>query len=154
LGKLLNLADDLKQLPMPFVDPAVIQPVSVPVVFPTAPSLKAIQAAGIVTSYFGMVSENRPVRFPVHIGTIPSGNAILIAENPSSLPPGLNLSGVHSPTVAMRDNPSDPSSKLLIVTGGNADDLIRAAQAVALHSEMLDGAQAPEGLHVAAAFAA
>jgi cellulose synthase (UDP-forming) len=142
-GKLLNLADDLKQLPMPFVDPAVIQPVSVPVVFPTAPSLKAVQAAGIVTSYFGMVSENRPVRFPVHIGTIPSGNAILIAENPSSLPAELNLSGVHSPTVAMRDNPSDPSSKLLIVTGGDANDLIKAAQAIALHTDVLDGPQAP-----------
>ena len=142
-GKLLHLADDLKQLPMPFVDPAVIQPVSVPVVFLTAPSLKAIQAAGIVTSYFGMVSENRPVRFPVRIGAIPLGNAILIVENPSSLPPGLSLSGVNSPTVAMRDNPSDPSSKLLIVTGGNADDLIKAAQAVALHTDVLDGPQAP-----------
>jgi cellulose synthase (UDP-forming) len=142
-GKLLQLADDLKQLPMPFVDPAVIQPVSIPVVFATAPSLKAIQAAGIVTSYFGMVSENRPVRFPVHIGTIPSGNAILIAESPSSLPAGLNLSGVNSPTVAMRDNPNDPFSKLLIITGGDADQLIKAAQALALHSEMLDGPQAP-----------
>jgi cellulose synthase (UDP-forming) len=142
-GNLLHLADDLKHLPMPFVDPAVIQPISVPVVFPTAPSLKAVQAAGIVTSYFGMVSENRPVRFPVHIGTIPSGNAILIAENPSSLPAELNLSGVHSPTVAMRDNPSDPSSKLLIVTGGDANDLIKAAQAIALHTDVLDGPQAP-----------
>ncbi len=140
-GTLLHLADDLKQLPMPFVDPAVIQPVSIPVVFLSAPSLKAVQAAGIVTSYFGMISENRPVRFPVHIGPIPTGNAILIAENPSSLPAGLNLSGVTSPTVAMRDNPSDPLSKLLIITGGSADDLIKAAQAVALHSEMLDGPQ-------------
>ena len=66
-GDLLPLADDLKQLPMPFLDPAVIQPLSIPVVFASAPSYKAIQAAGIVTSYFGMISENRPVRFPVHI---------------------------------------------------------------------------------------
>ncbi|MGB8847208.1 MAG: cellulose biosynthesis cyclic di-GMP-binding regulatory protein BcsB, partial [Terracidiphilus sp.] len=140
-GTLLHLADDLKQLPMPFVDPAVIQPVSIPVVFLSPPSLKAVQAAGIVTSYFGMISENRPVRFPVHIGAIPPGNAILIAESPSSLPAGLNLSGVTAPTVAMRDNPSDLLSKLLIITGGSADDLIKAAQAVALHSEMLDGPQ-------------
>jgi cellulose synthase (UDP-forming) len=41
----------------------------------------------------------------------------------------------------MRDNPSDPLSKLLIITGGSADDLIKAAQAVALHSELLDGPQ-------------
>jgi cellulose synthase (UDP-forming) len=67
-GDLLPLADDLKQLPLPFLDPAVIQPPSIPVVFASAPSFKAIQAAGVVTSYFGMISENRPVRFPVHIG--------------------------------------------------------------------------------------
>ena len=141
-GNLLHMADDLKQLPMPFVDAAVTQPLSLPVVFPTAPSSKAIQAAGIVTSYFGMISENRPVRFPVRIGALPAGNAILIAENPSSLPAGLNLAGVSSPTIAMRDNPSDPFGKLLIVTGAGADDLVKAAQAIALHSEMLSGPQA------------
>ncbi len=32
-GDLLPLADDLKQLPMPFLDPAVIQPLSIPIVF-------------------------------------------------------------------------------------------------------------------------
>ena len=57
-GDLLPLADDLKQLPLPFLDPAVVQPLSLPVVFASTPSLKAIQAAGIVTSYFGMISES------------------------------------------------------------------------------------------------
>ena len=90
-GDLLPLADDVKQLPMPFLDPAVIQPLSIPVVFASAPSFKAIQAAGVVTSYFGMISENRPVRFPVHIGPIPQGNAIVISDSPGNLPPGLNL---------------------------------------------------------------
>ncbi len=140
-GDLLPLADDLKQLPQPFLDPAVIQPPSVPIVFASHPSYKAIQAAGIITSYFGMISENRAVRFPVHIGDIPAGNAIVIAENASSLPASLGLPTVNGPTVAMRTNPSDPYSKLLIVAGGDADQLVIAAQAVALHSEMLAGAQ-------------
>ena len=141
-GTLLHLADDLKHLPEPFVDPSVIQPFSVAVMFPSAPSNKAVQAAGIVTSYFGMVSENRPVRFPVHFGAIPAGNVIVVAENPSSLPAGLNFSAVDGPTVAMRDNPNDPFGKILILTGNSADDLVKAAQAVALHSDMLDGGQA------------
>jgi cellulose synthase (UDP-forming) len=141
-GRLLQLANDLKQLPMPFVDPAVIQPLSVPVVFLAEPSYKAVEAAGIVTSYLGMISENRPVRFPVHIGTIPAGNAVVIAESPAGLPAAFNLSGVNAPTVAMRDNPGDPFGKLLILTGGNPDDLVKAAQAIALRSEMLDGPQA------------
>jgi cellulose synthase catalytic subunit (UDP-forming) len=142
-GDLLPLADDLKLLPAPFVDPAVVQPVNLPVVFPAQPSSKAIQAAGIVASYFGLVSENRSVRFPVHIGAIPSGNVIVIVENPASLPAGLNIAAPAGPAVAMRTNPVDPYGKLLIVTGASADDLVTAAQAIALHSDMLDGAQVP-----------
>ncbi len=75
---------------------------------PRTPSYKAIQAAGIVTSYFGMISENRPVRFPVHIGAIPQGNAIVIADNAANLPAALGLPSMNVPTVAMRTNPSDP----------------------------------------------
>jgi cellulose synthase (UDP-forming) len=141
-GNLLPLADDLKQLPMPFLDPAVIQPLSIPVVFPTAPSFKAIQAAGIVTSYFGMISENRPVRFPVRIGAIPAGNAIVISESPGNLPASLNLLSVASATVAMRTNPTDPFSKILVVAGSDGDQMLRAAQAVALHTDLLQGSQA------------
>jgi cellulose synthase (UDP-forming) len=142
-GDLLPLADDLKQLPIPFVDPAVVQPVSISVVFPAQPSFKAIQAAGIVASYFGLVSADRPVRFPVHIGAIPQGNAIVVAENAASLPAGFNLSSVSGPTVAIRTNPNDPYGKILIVTGPSADDALVAAEAVALHSDMLTGTQAP-----------
>jgi cellulose synthase (UDP-forming) len=140
-GDLLPLADDLKQLPMPFLDPAVIQPLSIPVVFASAPSFKAIQASGVVTSYFGMISESRSVRFPVHIGQIPMGNAIVISDSSSNLPAGLNLPSISSPTVAMRTNPNDPYSKILVIAGADSDQLLRAAQAVALHSEMLQGAQ-------------
>jgi len=140
-GDLLPLADDLKHLPVPFLDQAVTQPPSIPVVFASQPSLKAIQAAGVVTSYFGMVSESRAVRFPVHFGTLPQGNVIVIAENPASLPEGLALPNINAPTVAMRTNPNDPYGKVLIVAGADADQTLIAAQAVALHSEMLAGAQ-------------
>jgi len=141
-GDLLPLADDLKQLPLPFLDPAVVQPLSVPVVFASAPSAKAIQAAGIVTSYFGIISESRPVRFPVHVGTLPAGNAIVISDAFSNLPAGLNMSNVSSPTVAMRTNPNDPFGKVLVVAGGDGDQLVKAAQAVAMHTDLLQGAQA------------
>jgi cellulose synthase (UDP-forming) len=139
-GDLLPLADDLKQLPMPFLDPAVIQPLSIPIVFASAPSLKAIQASGVISSYFGLISENRPVRFPVHIGPIPQGNAIVISDGPGNLPSGLNLVDVRAPTVAMRTNPNDPYGKVLVIAGANAEQALVAAQAVALHSDMLNGA--------------
>jgi cellulose synthase (UDP-forming) len=141
-GDLLPLADDLKQLPLPFLDAAVVQPLSLPIVFPSAPDSKAIQAAGIVTSYFGMISEGRPVRFPVHIGELPTGNAVIISDSTSTLPAGLNLAGAGSPVVAMRNNPNDPYGKVLVISGGDPDQLIAAAQAVALQSGLLQGPQA------------
>jgi cellulose synthase (UDP-forming) len=140
-GDLLPLADDLKQLPLPFLDPAVVEPLSVPVVFASSPSLKAIQAAGIVSGYFGMISEGRPVRFPVHIGAIPPGNAIVISDNAGNLPAGLSMPIVASPTVAMRTNPNDPFGKVLVIAGQDADQTIQAAQAVALHSDLLQEPQ-------------
>jgi cellulose synthase (UDP-forming) len=146
-GDLLPIADDVKQLPMPFLDPAVVQPMSIPIVFLALPSMKAIQAAGVVSSYFGMISENRPVRFPVRFGTLPKGNAIVVTDTVSRLPAWLSLTGpngsnVNGPTVAMRTNPNDPYGKVLILAGTNGDELLAAAQAVALHTGMLDGAQA------------
>jgi cellulose synthase (UDP-forming) len=141
-GDLLPIADDVKQLPMPFLDPAVVQPLSIPIVFPSMPSMKAIQAAGVVASYFGMISENRPMRFPVRVGAMLQGNAIMVTDNVSSLPARLSLGNVNGPIVAMRTNPSDPYGKLLIVAGATGDEVLAAAQAVALHGGMLEGAQA------------
>ena len=126
-GDLLPLADDLKQLPMPFLDPAVMQPLSLPVVFASAPSMKAIQAAGIVTSYFGMISENRPVRFPVHIGAIPPGNAIVISDNPSNLPAGPEYARCRSrPPWRCAPTPIDPFGKVLVIAGQDADQTMRS----------------------------
>ncbi len=138
-GDILPIADDLKQLPLPFLDTEVIDAPRIPVVFPASPSFKLIQAAGVVTSYFGMESENRPVRFPSYFGQVPAGNAIIMADNPANLPAGLNLSNVSGPTVAMRPNPNDPYSKVLIVTGQDADQVLQAAQAIALHSDLIQG---------------
>jgi cellulose synthase (UDP-forming) len=41
----------------------------------------------------------------------------------------------------MRTNPNDPYSKVLVIAGSNADQALIAAQAVGLHSDMLNGAQ-------------
>ncbi len=141
-GDLLPLVDDLKQMPLPFLDPAIVQPLSVPVIFGSSPSLKAIQAAGIVTSYFGMISESRPVRFPVKIGEMPPGNVVVISDNASNMPAGLGVPAVNGPTVAMRTNPSDPWGKVLVVAGSDPDQLITAAQAVATHSDLIQGSLA------------
>ena len=140
-GNLLPLQDDLKLLPLPFYDAAVnLHPV-VPIVFLNQPSTKAMQAAGIVASYFGVLTDYRNVRFPVSFGQIPQGNVILISENAGELPASLNVQGTGGPTVAMRTNPSDPYSKVLVLTGDSANDVVTAAQALSLSRDMWQGNQ-------------
>jgi cellulose synthase (UDP-forming) len=139
-GSLISLRDDLKLLPAPFYDPSVdLRPV-IPIVFLTPPSSKALQAAGIVASWFGMLADSRPVRFPVTIGAIPTGNAIVIGESAATLPPPLEMTASYGPTIAMRLNPSDPFAKLLVLTGDSGDDVLTAAMALTLQRNLLEGA--------------
>ena len=137
-GDLLPLADDLKQLPMPFLDPAVIQPLSIPDRL-SAPALAQSHPGrrrGLQLLRPDLREPSGPLPGP-HRRDSP-GNAIVIAENPQSAP-GLSLPNVTAPTVAMRTNPGDPYSKVLVITGADAGPGLFAAQAVALHSDMLAG---------------
>jgi len=139
-GGLLPLQNDLKLLPLPFYDEAVNLHPSVPIVFLSQPSPKALQAAGTIASWFGILTDYKAVRFPVTFGAIPAGNAILISENTADLPASLGVSGSAGPTIAMVTNPSDPYSKLLVITGENADNLLIAAKALTLQFNQLAGA--------------
>ena len=143
VGSQLPLANDLNLLPLPFYDSGVNPQPAVPIVFLAQPSSKAIEAAGIVASWFGILSGSRPVRFSVSIGTIPAGKAILIAEDATQIPPALGITAILAGTVAVRANPSDPYSSLLVVTGDNADDLLLAADALVLHGDTWQGPQVP-----------
>jgi cellulose synthase (UDP-forming) len=138
-GTLLPLKDDLKLLPLPFYDSKVNLHPSIPIAFFGQPSPRALQAAGIVSSWFGVLTDSRAVRFPVSLGTIPAGNAIVIAENSADLPPSLRAGGASGPTVTMRPNPSDPYSKVLVLTGDNSDDLLTAALGLSLQRDLLSG---------------
>jgi cellulose synthase (UDP-forming) len=140
-GSLLPLHNDLKMLPQPFYDVSVnLRPV-IPIAFLSQPSPKALQAAGIVASWFGILTNSRPIRFPVTVGSIPEGNAIVIAENAASLPASLQMTSSSGPNIAMRSNPSDPYSKVLVLTGDTADDLLIAAMALTLQRDLLQGDQ-------------
>ncbi len=141
-GVLLPLANELKLLPLPFFDAQLAQPPVIPIVFGSAPSLKGLEAAGVVTSWFGVLGDYRSMHFPVSIGDLPTGNVVLIAENPNALPPGLHLDPPLSSTLAIRTNPVDPYGKVLIVTGNNADQTLAAAQALATGWPGLQGTTA------------
>lgn len=138
-GSLLPLADDFSSLPAPFLETSLVIRPAVPIVFLEQPSKKSLQAAGIVAAYFGVIAESRGVRFPVSLGAIPPGNVVLLTSKPGLLPAELNLSTVSAPTLAIRKNPRDLYGKVLVITGANDEQLIAAAQQLALNSMTLRG---------------
>lgn len=129
-GTRLPIGNDLSLLPLPFYDPAGRGSWSLPVVFGEQPDPVTLESAALVSSWFGVLSDVRGVHFPVSVGEIPSGNAVLFALRGSSLLAGLALSSAHGPLVAMRENPRDPYGKLLIITGNSPEDLREAARAL------------------------
>ncbi|WP_433972777.1 UDP-forming cellulose synthase catalytic subunit [Tunturiibacter lichenicola] len=140
-GTLTPLQNNLKLLPSPFYDSLVdLHPV-VPIVFLSQPSPKALQAAGIVASWFGILADSRPIQFSVSLGSIPAGNAIVLAESGASLPASLQMNTPSGPTIAMRTNPSDPYTKVLVLTGDSSDDLVTAAMALTLQRDLFEGDQ-------------
>ncbi|HWY99838.1 MAG TPA: cellulose biosynthesis cyclic di-GMP-binding regulatory protein BcsB, partial [Edaphobacter sp.] len=139
-GTLIPLEDNLKLLPAPFYDAKVTLRPVIPIAFLTQPSPKALQAAGIVASWFGLLADSRPIRFPVSIGTIPPGNAIVIGESAATLPASLEMTTISGPSIAIRANPSDPYAKVLVLTGDSADDVLTAAMALSLQQNLLQGA--------------
>jgi cellulose synthase (UDP-forming) len=139
-GTLIPLEDNLKLLPAPFYDAKInLRPV-IPIAFLTQPSPKALEAAGIIASWFGMLADSHPIRFPVSIGAIPPGNAILIGESAATLPASLEMTTISGPSIAIRANPSDPYSKVLVLTGDSADDVLTAAIALSQQRDLLQGA--------------
>ena len=138
-GNLLPLQNDLNLLPLPFYDGMLQSQPNIPFVFLSQPSPKALEAAGIVASWFGISANSRPIKFPVSVGSVPSGDAVVIAENGSQLPASMDVAGVSGPSISMRTNPGDPYGKLLIISGDTPDDVVKAAQALATQNGSLAG---------------
>jgi cellulose synthase (UDP-forming) len=129
-GTRLPLANDLSLLPLPFFDPSSRRVWRLPVVFSASPEPDEITAAAVVASWFGVASDVRGVRFPVTIGALPEGHALVIARRGSTLESTLSLPSTPSTLIAIRDNPRDPYGKLLIIVGDEPTALLEAARAL------------------------
>jgi cellulose synthase (UDP-forming) len=126
-GTRLPLANDLTLLPIPFFDPESRRAWQLPVAFWSHPGVDEVKAASIVASWFGVVSDVRSVRFPVTIGELPAGNAIVIAKRAADVDAMLSLPPAPRTLVAIRDNPRDVYGKLLVIAGDQPNDLLAAA---------------------------
>ncbi len=139
-GTRLLLANDLSLLPLPFFDPSGLRSWSLPLVFGESPDEIILNSAALVASWFGVLSDVRGVHFPISVGTLSNGNAVVFALRDSPLLAGLSLPSEPGPLLAMCDNPRDPYGKLLIVTGDHSEDLLQAARSLSSDSQRLRGA--------------
>jgi cellulose synthase (UDP-forming) len=130
-GTKLALPNDLSLLPAPFFDRSAQRSWSLPVAFCEKPDSEMLEAAAAVSSWFGIFSDVRGMRFPVSIGEIPLGNAVVFVLRNSQLAANLALPSRTGPLLAMRDNPHDPYGKLLVIAGDRPHDLLQVARALA-----------------------
>ena len=129
---------DLSRLPLPFFDPHEKIMLSLPMVLPANPSNEALQAAGIVSSWFGQLADFRGATFPVMERAPSDGNAVMVITGNERVD-GLNLPAINGPTVAVIPNPNDPASSLLIIAGRTGAEAVAAAATVSLGSRTMNG---------------
>lgn len=140
----LTMVNDLAFLPEPFFDRRDVNPLTLPVVFARTPDAAQLEAAGTITSWFGALAGFRGASFPVSIGQVPAnGHAVVLSLSGSGdglL--GLNKPTVGGPAVTVMSHPSDPTAKLLVISGRDAKELKRVALALAVGNPALTGPSA------------
>lgn len=147
----LSLQNDLAYFPMPFFDTRGQDKAMVNMVFAESPTLGEQRAAGILASYFGSLAGWRGTQFPVLFDQLPAVGehnrampSIVFASNehrPKMLADLQKFPLVQAPSIQIIDNPADAYSKVLLVLGRNEDDLVTAAQTLALGGGLLSGSQ-------------
>lgn len=138
----LNVASDLSKLPQPFFDRRDVRRASIPFVFGNATANSTLEAAGIVSSWFGALAGYRGAIFPVSNGELPQAAHAVVFATPETTIAGLSLPAIQGPTLAVVDHPRDATYKLLLVMGRNPAELHSAAAALAVNSRAFTGSTA------------
>ncbi len=139
VGEWLRLGNDLSHLPLPLLDNELQTATTIPFVFLTPPSAKMLEAAGVVASWFGVMSGSQSVRFAASLSEIPSGNAVVLSSDRSMLPVSLQVPTGQGPILALRNNPGDPIGSLLVLAGDSESDVLAMARTLALQRENRSG---------------
>src|SRR5262249_54107765 len=86
-------------------------------------------------------------KFPVAVGQLPEGNAIVFALRGAPLASQLSLPSRSGAAISLRDNPRDPYGKLLILAGDRSADLLAAARTLVTQNSLPARAdvEAPSG---------
>jgi len=138
----LKVASNLASLPQPFFDRRDVRRARIPFVFGDATATPTLEAAGIVSSWFGALAGYRGAVFPVSSGELPPAAHAVVFATPETQITGLHLPKIDGPTLAVVDHPQDANFKLLLVMGRDAAELRTAAAALAINSRAFTGTNA------------
>jgi cellulose synthase operon protein B len=133
---------DLSLLPLPFFDRRDVRRLELPIVLPDQPDAGVLEAAGIVSSYFGALAGYRGALFPALVDRLPpTGNAIVFATANAG-PRGVVMPPITGPTLAVVDRPAGARGKLLFVLGRDEAELKTAATVLGIGQPSLSGPSA------------
>ncbi|PLZ03105.1 cellulose synthase regulator BcsB [Burkholderia sp. WAC0059] len=137
----LALPNNLALLPTPFFDRHDNRLLTLPFLLPPRAQAPALQAAGVVASWFGALADYRHARFPV-LAALPANSHAVVLALPGDAPAGVALPEIKGPTVAVMANPASPPQsgrELLVVAGRNEKELQTAAEALVLGQAGMTG---------------
>ncbi len=110
--------------------------------FDGPPDRTELEAAGIVASKVGVLTDFAGPQMPVSIGSIPVGDVFFIGRSDAALPESLGLGSLGGPAIALRDNPNDRFGKLVLIIGDYSEQIRVAAKAFALRTFTSDASVA------------
>jgi cellulose synthase (UDP-forming) len=142
-GNVLPSPNDTKLLPSPFFDPAQRQSLNISFFFTSPPGKDVLAAAAVVSSWFGSMADARTLQFGVAVGHFPAGNVVAFIQPGTETAGRLGLDGKAGPAIALRDNPVDPSGKVLAVLGATAEQMRTAATALVVNALPAHGDYVP-----------
>lgn len=137
----LAVQNDLALLPAPFFDRRDGRRLELPFFLPPTASNGMLEAAGIVSSWFGALASYRGAWFPATSGTLPNDDTIVFATN-EERPAGVTIPPISGPSLAIGAHPGDSRYKILYVMGRDVKELRTAATALSLGRSTFSGPSA------------
>lgn len=134
----INLPTELSLLPEPFFDKYDTARLNLPFIIEETPGKGAIEAAGILATWFAAQASYHGTHFPVVMNQAPATHSIILATN-DKLPAFLKLGKIEGPKVIITSKAEDPAIKYLILTGRDDKEMVMVAQALVLGQGLMSG---------------
>lgn len=135
----IPLGNDLALLPAPFYDKEDLRSFKLSFVFAGAPDNTTLEAAGIVSSWFGALAHEKRSFISGVLNELPANGHAVVFINGNASITGLSLPTITGPTVAVMVNPKDENGKVLLVMGRDSRELKLAALALSTRSKTMSG---------------